>query len=77
MNAKLKPVLIVLGSIAAILIVTQLVMGLLIVQGGGSMNLNTLVKAHQHSGYLTVTVVIAYIGLSLATIASIPVRPKG
>jgi hypothetical protein len=77
MNAKLKPVLIVLGSIAAILIVTQLVMGLLIVQGGGSMNLNKLVKAHQHSGYLTVTVVIAYIGLSLATIASIPGRPKG
>ena len=37
----------------------------------------TLVKAHQHSGYLTVTVVIVYIGLSLATIASIPGRPKG
>jgi hypothetical protein len=77
MNAKLKPVLIVLGMLAALLIVTQLVMGLLIVQGGGSMNLNKLVKAHQHSGYLTVTVVIAYIGLSLATIASIPGRPKG
>jgi hypothetical protein len=77
MNAKLKPVLILLGSIAALLIVSQLVMGQLIVQGGGSMNLAKLVKAHQHSGYLTVTVVIAYIGLSLATIASIPGRPKG
>ncbi|WP_435005189.1 hypothetical protein P12x_003083 [Tundrisphaera lichenicola] len=77
MNAKLKPILIALGAIAALLIVTQLVMGLMIVRGGGSMDLTKLVKAHQHSGYLTVTVVILYIGLSLSAIASIPGRPRG
>lgn len=76
MNPKLKPVLIVLGALAAILIVTQLIMGLLIIQGGGSMNINKLIKMHQHSGYLTVTVVLVYIGLSMVTIASIPGRPK-
>ncbi len=76
MNAKLKPALLILGSLAAVLIVTQLIMGLLILRGGGSMNLNSLVKAHQHSGYLTVTVVLLYIALSLAAIASVPGRPK-
>jgi len=31
---------------------------------------------HQHSGYLTVTVVLLDIALSLAAIASVPGRPK-
>jgi len=76
MNAKLKPVLLVLGLLAAVLIVTQLVMGLLIVRGGGSLDLMKLIKAHQHSGYLTVTIVLVYIGLSLTAIASTPSRGK-
>ncbi len=76
MNAKLKPILLILGSLAAILIVTQLVMGLLIVRGGGSLNLAGLVKAHQHSGYLTVTVALLYIALSLSAISSVPGRPR-
>jgi hypothetical protein len=76
MNPKLKPVLMILGLLASALIVSQLVMGLLIVRGGGSLDLAKLIKAHQHSGYLTVTVVLAYVGLSLATIASTPTRPK-
>ena len=63
--------------LATVLIISQLVMGLLIVRGGGSMNLLKLVKAHQHSGYLTVTVVLLYIGLSLSVIVSTPTRPKG
>ncbi len=72
MNAKLKPVLLILGLLASLLIISQLVMGLLIVKGGGSFDLNKLVKAHQHSGYLTVTVVLVYILTSLLTIARIP-----
>jgi hypothetical protein len=63
----MKPFLLVLGFLAALLIIMQLVLGQLIVNGS-----QNLVKAHQHSGYATVTVVIAYIGLSLARIASSP-----
>ncbi len=61
----MKPILLILGGLAAALIVSQLVMGLLILQGQASMR-----TAHQHSGYLTVVVSLAYIGWSLATIAS-------
>jgi hypothetical protein len=61
----MKVLLLVLGSLAALLIVGQLVMGQLILSGRAS-----LIKAHQHSGYLTVVVVLVYIGLSMATIAS-------
>lgn len=61
----MKPILLILGGLAAVLIVSQLVMGLLILQGQASMR-----TAHQHSGYLTVVVTLAYIGWSLATIAS-------
>ncbi len=76
MNPKLKPILLILGLLAAVLIVSQLVMGLLIVRGGGSLDLTKLIKAHQHSGYLTVTVVLVYVALSLSAIASTPTRPK-
>ena len=76
MNRKLKPVLIVIGLLASVLIISQFVMGMLIVRGGGSFELTKLIKAHQHSGYLTVTVVLAYILLSLPAIASAPSRPK-
>jgi cytochrome b561 len=64
----MKPFLMIVGLLAAILIVAQLVMGLLILQGQQSMR-----TAHQHSGYLTVAVSLIYIGWSLAVIAS---RPK-
>ncbi len=66
----MKPFLLVLGFLSAVLIVFQLVLGLLILQGQA-----TLRTAHQHSGYLTVAVSLVYIGLSLGTIASTP-RPK-
>jgi hypothetical protein len=51
------------------LIIAQLVMGLLILQGQASMR-----TAHQHSGYLTAVVSLIYIGWSLAAIASTPRR---
>ncbi len=63
----MKPFLLILGFLAAVLIVSQLVMGLLILQGQATMR-----TAHQHSGYLTVAVSLVYIGWSLATIASMP-----
>jgi hypothetical protein len=66
---SMKPILMILGFLAAILIVAQLVMGLLILQGQASMR-----TAHQHSGYLTVVVSLIYIGWSLAVLASNPSR---
>jgi hypothetical protein len=64
----MKPFLLILGSLAAALILAQLVMGQLIVSGNVK-----LVKAHQHSGYLAVAVSLLYIALSLPRIAA---RPK-
>jgi len=65
----MKPFLVILGLLAAFLIVAQLVMGLLILQGQA-----TLQKAHQHSGFLTVAVSLAYIAWSLMIIVSMPKR---
>jgi uncharacterized membrane protein YphA (DoxX/SURF4 family) len=65
----MKPFLVVLGFLAACLIVAQLVMGLLILQGQASLQ-----KAHQHSGFLTVAVSLVYIAWSLAIIVSMPKR---
>jgi hypothetical protein len=67
----MKPFLLILGFLAAVLIVSQLVMGLLILQGQATMR-----TAHQHSGYLTVAVSLVYIAWSLTTIASTPKLPK-
>jgi uncharacterized membrane protein YphA (DoxX/SURF4 family) len=63
----MKPFLMIAGFLSAVLIIAQLVMGLLLLQGQTS-----LLKAHQHSGYLTVAVSLIYIGWSLAVIASAP-----
>jgi hypothetical protein len=76
MNRKLKPVLLILGLLASVLIISQLVMGLLIVNGAGSPDIAKLVKMHQHSGYLTVTMVLIYVVTSLGAIITTPSRPK-
>jgi hypothetical protein len=65
----MKPILLVLGFTAALLVTIQLVMGLLILQGRASMR-----TAHQHSGYLTVAVTLVYITWSLSVIATTPRR---
>ena len=65
----MKPLLMIVGFLAAVLIIIQLVLGLLILQGQA-----TLRTAHQHSGYLTVAVTLIYIAWSLAAIASTPRR---
>jgi hypothetical protein len=67
----MKPFLVILGLLSAILIISQLVMGLLILQGQVTMR-----TAHQHSGYLTVAVTLVYIGWSLAAILSGPKRER-
>jgi hypothetical protein len=65
----MKPILMILGFLAAALIIAQLVMGQLIVNG--QMKWRT---PHQHSGYLTVVVCLVYIVVSLVAIASAPPR---
>ena len=63
----MKPFLIVLGFLAAALIVGQLVLGQLILSGRAN-----LVKAHQHSGYTAVVVALLYIALSLPRVIAAP-----
>lgn len=66
----MKLFLMILGILAALLIVAQLVMGQLILSGQAEW-----IKRHQHSGYLTVVIALVYIVLSLPRIASLPKRP--
>jgi hypothetical protein len=61
----MRVVLLILGTLSAILILMQLVMGQLILSGHPQW-----IKGHQHTGYLTVVVALAYIVLSLMVIAS-------
>jgi hypothetical protein len=67
----MKPLLILLGFLSALLVISQLVMGLLIVRGNISLKV-----AHQHSGYLTVAVTLTYVLLSLLFIARTPRNPN-
>jgi hypothetical protein len=60
----MKPLLMIAGFLSAALLIFQLVLGLLILQGQTS-----LLKAHQHSGYLTVAVSLIYIVWSMAVFA--------
>jgi hypothetical protein len=61
----MKPLLLILGSLSALLAVAQLVMGLLIKNGRADLK-----SIHQHSGETMVLIVLLYIGLSLTAILS-------
>ena len=69
MSRAKKTALLILGAISALLIVSQFVMGMLILSDPGSLAIR---KSHQHSGYLTAAVVFVYIAISLIVIASSP-----
>jgi hypothetical protein len=71
--AAMKVFLLVLGFLAAALIISQLVMGRMILSSG---HRAPWPKAHEHSGYLTVVVVLLYIGLSLSAIVAMPKRER-
>ena len=66
----MKTLLIVLGFLSAVLIVTQMVMGLLILNGQASSGPPISIPAS-----LMVVVTLIYIGLSLSAIPSMP-KPK-
>jgi hypothetical protein len=65
----MKLFVLILGFLSAALIIAQVVMGQLILSGS-----QNLIKSHQHSGYMTVVVSLAYIALSLVVIFSPPKR---
>lgn len=71
MSAATKTTLVILGLVTAAFLVSQLVLGQLIL--GGRVN---LIKTHQHTGYTTVALGIVYLVLSLRAIASLPTRSK-
>jgi hypothetical protein len=70
----MKVFLLILGTLSAVGIAGQLVMGQLILSNRAEYP--ALLKAHQHSGYLTVAVSLTYIALSLVTIASMRNRDR-
>jgi hypothetical protein len=72
--STMKPLLILLGFLSALLILAQLVMGLLIRNGQAAPALRT---THFHSGTLMVIVSLAYIGLSLSALISKPSLKRG
>jgi hypothetical protein len=67
MSSTRKTVLFILGTLAAILIFGQLLMGRIILSHPD--DVHRWVKLHEHSGYLTVVVTLAYIVTSLVAIA--------
>lgn len=67
----MKPLTIITGILAAILITAQAVLGLLIRSGGSP----RLAASHFHTGMTTAVVVLVYVALSLTMILSQPRRP--
>jgi heme A synthase len=67
----MKPLLIITGILAAVLITTQAVLGLLIRRGGDP----SLVATHFHTGMLTAVVTLVYVALSLTAILAKPRNP--
>jgi hypothetical protein len=70
MSTATKTTLLILGFLSAILIMTQLVMGLLILNGADA----KIRTAHQHSGYLMVGVSLVYVLFSLTKVLSLPTK---
>jgi heme A synthase len=67
----MKPLLIILGTLSAILIVSQVVLGVMMKTGQASPG---LAKSHFHLGTTMAVVVLVYIALSLTAILSKPRR---
>lgn len=68
----MRPFLMILGFVAAALIIAQLTLGQLILANHEA----KMMKMHQHTGYLTVVVALVYILFSLMAIASMPRKQK-
>jgi hypothetical protein len=71
MSYARKSFLLILGILTVVFILSQLVLGLLIVNGR-----KDLIRFHPHTGYTAVALTILYVGASLPVILSIPTRRK-
>lgn len=69
MSFAMKGLLVVLGLLTAVFILTQIVLGQLILGGRAD-----LVKTHQHSGYTAVVLSLAYVAVSMRVLLNIPTR---
>ena len=69
MTSAMKGLLVVLGLLTAVFILTQIVLGQLILGGRAD-----LVKTHQHSGYTAVVLSLAYVAVSMRVLLNIPTR---
>jgi hypothetical protein len=74
MTGPRKLLLILLGVVSAFLMVGQLALGQLILSG--TTRREALIKAHQHNGYLSISLALAYVLISLWAIINTPNRPK-
>jgi hypothetical protein len=74
MSGAWKTTLVILGILSALLIVSQLALGLIILSKPD--NVLRWINGHKHTGYLTVAVSLLYIVGSLLVIGSLPRRPK-
>jgi len=72
MSSAMKATLLILGLLTAVFILAQIVMGQLMLATPAPY----LRKAHQHSGYTTVVLTLAYVAVSLRVVMSIPTRVK-
>lgn len=68
-----KVALLIVGALAAILIVAQFVLARLILSDPGS---TALRRSHEHTGYLTAVIVLGYVVFSLVSIASLPTHRR-
>jgi len=74
MTRTTKIILGILGVLALILVVSQLVLGQMILAGPN--NIEKLIKMHRHTGYTAVAVSGIYILASLFAILTAPRRVK-
>jgi hypothetical protein len=74
MSATKRTFLILLGSLAALFLVAQLVLGQLLASGSQVMDWARLIKSHQHTGYVAVVLALVYVAASLASLAALPAR---
>jgi hypothetical protein len=79
MSGQRKIVLFLFGGVVFLMLVLQLALGLTIVTGKTNPQvqqvMDKLIKAHQHTGYLTVALSIGYVVTSLALVAG--TKPPG
>jgi hypothetical protein len=81
MSGQRKIVLFLFGGVVFLMLVLQLALGLTIVTGKTNPQvqqvMDKLIKAHQHTGYLTVALSLGYVVTSLALVSRTPSPSPG